>query len=226
MEDRASRVIFALGVLVVIWIMVYWLWEPGGPAQPRDERVAVVEEPVPGVGATGGTGEPVVLDPLVPLPTPPAGTRVEPPRFKRYVVREGETLQTIARREYGSAASWTAIAQANALMDPNRLRPGREILIPLDPRNVQGREVAVTEPAGGGGSGAGRPPEAPAEPPPVIEYRVSSGDTLSGIAQRFYGSSRWTDFLFQANRDRLASPGAIRVGQTLLIPAKPGGDGP
>ncbi len=223
MEDRASRVIFALGVLVVIWIMVYWLWEPGGPAQPRDERAAVVQEPVEESGGVESAGEPVVLDPLAPLPS---GTRVEAPRFKRYVVREGETLQTIARREYGSANSWTAIAQANALMDPNRLRPGREILIPLDPRNVQGREVAVTEPAGQDGSAPARPAEVPVEAPPVIEYRVARGDTLSAIAQRFYGSSRWTDFLFQANRERLASPGAIRVGQTLLIPPRPGGDGP
>ncbi len=221
MEDRASRVIFALGVLVVIWIMVYWLWEPGGPAQPRDERAVAIQEPLGGDDSVEVEGDPVILDPLAPGG---ATTRVEAPRFKRYVVRDGETLETIARREYGSTRYWTAIAQANALMDPNRLRPGREILIPLDPTNVQGREVVVDEPADGGEPS--REVERPAPAPTAIEYRVSRGDTLSGIAQRFYGSSRWTDFLFQANRDRLASPGAIRVGQTLLIPPKPGGDAP
>ena len=68
--------------------------------------------------------------------------------------------------------------------------------------NVQGGTSAVQ---GGGGGGA-------------RHYTVESGDTLSHIAQRFYGkSSRWRR-IFDANRDQLDDPDLIRPGQVLAIP--------
>lgn len=49
-------------------------------------------------------------------------------------------------------------------------------------------------------------------------YTVQSGDTLSAISKRFYGTaSRYID-IFQANRDRLSSERALRVGQVIRIP--------
>lgn len=49
-------------------------------------------------------------------------------------------------------------------------------------------------------------------------YTVRSGDTLSAISAQFYGTpSRWID-IYQANRDRLSSESALRVGQELRIP--------
>jgi LysM repeat protein len=49
-------------------------------------------------------------------------------------------------------------------------------------------------------------------------YQVQSGDTLSAISRRFYGTpSRWID-IYQANRDRLSSESALRVGQDIRIP--------
>lgn len=49
-------------------------------------------------------------------------------------------------------------------------------------------------------------------------YVVQSGDTLSKISKRFYGTAnRWND-IYQANRDRLSSARSLRVGQELLIP--------
>ena len=49
-------------------------------------------------------------------------------------------------------------------------------------------------------------------------YVVQSGDTLSKISEKFYGTAnRWND-IFQANRDTLSSARSLRVGQELLIP--------
>lgn len=49
-------------------------------------------------------------------------------------------------------------------------------------------------------------------------YTVQSGDSLSSISKRFYGTpSRWID-IYQANRDRLSSENALRVGQEIRIP--------
>lgn len=75
--------------------------------------------------------------------------------------------------------------------------------------------IVITPPEGsgtGGGSGEG----AAAEPPET--YTVRSGDTLSRISRTVYGTSgRWTD-IFEANRDQLPSPNALRPGQVLQIP--------
>ncbi len=47
---------------------------------------------------------------------------------------------------------------------------------------------------------------------------VQGGDTLSTISSRYYGTpSRWID-IYQANRDRLRSENALKVGQELRIP--------
>ena len=49
-------------------------------------------------------------------------------------------------------------------------------------------------------------------------YEVQSGDTLSKISEKFYGTAnRWND-IYQANRDILSSARSLRVGQELLIP--------
>jgi LysM repeat protein len=49
-------------------------------------------------------------------------------------------------------------------------------------------------------------------------YTVRPGDSLTSIAQRFYGSgSDWTG-LYRVNRSRVANPEMIYPGQVLLIP--------
>ena len=59
------------------------------------------------------------------------------------------------------------------------------------------------------------PPNAASAP---RSYTVQSGDTLSRISTKVYGTpSRWID-IYQANRDRLSSENALRVGQELRIP--------
>jgi len=49
-------------------------------------------------------------------------------------------------------------------------------------------------------------------------YTVTAGDSLSSISRKVYGTpSRWID-IYQANRDRLSSENALKVGQNLRIP--------
>lgn len=49
-------------------------------------------------------------------------------------------------------------------------------------------------------------------------YTVQEGDTLSRISTKFYGTpARWQD-IFNANRDTLPSPHALRLGQQIKIP--------
>lgn len=50
-------------------------------------------------------------------------------------------------------------------------------------------------------------------------YTVQAGDTLSGIAKRFYGHANDYMDIFNANRDQLSDPDKIKPGQVLKIPA-------
>ena len=49
-------------------------------------------------------------------------------------------------------------------------------------------------------------------------YTVQSGDTLSKIAERFYGNASEYNKIFEANRPMLNDPDHIFVGQQLRIP--------
>jgi len=62
-------------------------------------------------------------------------------------------------------------------------------------------------------------PEPPPEEKPKFEiYEISSGDTLGGIAKKFYGdASRYTR-IHEANKDLIADPNKIYPGQKIQIP--------
>lgn len=47
-----------------------------------------------------------------------------------HVVVEGETLASVAHNEFGDPGYWRAIAEANGIDDPIRVRPGHNLLIP------------------------------------------------------------------------------------------------
>jgi nucleoid-associated protein YgaU len=49
-------------------------------------------------------------------------------------------------------------------------------------------------------------------------YTVESGDTLSAIAERYYGDANAWNRIFEANRDQLDNPDLIQPGQVLKIP--------
>lgn len=200
MDDRAARVFTGLCVLVLMWIGVYWLWQPGSPAttfaegRARPTSRAAVAEPAVTADAGGEGGQ-------------RAG--VVEPGFREYVARDGDTFERIAEREFGDASLWTAVARANPLKDPRRMREGVVLRLPLDPGNVQGRPTP-SAPAGG-------------EPEAMRTYVVRGGDTLSGISASEYGTSAHARLIFEANRDRLRDMHSLTVGQSLRIPPAPGG---
>lgn len=49
-------------------------------------------------------------------------------------------------------------------------------------------------------------------------YVVKKGDTLSKIAEEYYGDASLYPKIFEANRDILSNPNLIKVGQKLRIP--------
>jgi nucleoid-associated protein YgaU len=58
----------------------------------------------------------------------------------------------------------------------------------------------------------------PATNPYTQTYIVQKGDTLSKIAEEYYGDAKLYPKIFEANRDILKDPDKIRPGQKLRIP--------
>ena len=50
---------------------------------------------------------------------------------KRWVVTQGDSLWSIASREYGKPGDWRLIAEENNIDNPRNLNPGQELVIPV-----------------------------------------------------------------------------------------------
>ncbi len=80
-----------------------------------------------------GTPVRCTVDLLLRDVTPPdeqARRNSSPDHAKLHTVRRGDTLQSIAYREYDKASEWRRIADANGIDDPLRLEPGTRLLVP------------------------------------------------------------------------------------------------
>jgi len=53
------------------------------------------------------------------------------------------------------------------------------------------------------------------------KYIVQKGDTLQKISQKFYGTTKRWNKIFQANRDKLKGPNKIYSGQAIDVPSEP-----
>jgi nucleoid-associated protein YgaU len=60
----------------------------------------------------------------------------------------------------------------------------------------------------------------PRRPDRPVEYTIKAGDTLTHLADRFYGTaSKWTK-IYEANRDAIKNPDYIYIGQKITIPSE------
>ena len=85
------------------------------------------------------------------------------------------------------------------------------------PLPVEPAPVAVTEVETTTGS-EGKAPPAP--PTGSQTYTMKAGDTLYGVARRFYGDGKLWTKIFEANKDKIRDVADIPVGTVLAIPPK------
>ncbi|MCY3862894.1 MAG: LysM domain-containing protein [bacterium] len=161
--------------------------------------LAVLAAACGGGGGTTSEDRPIGVDSdelvtatvAVPEPTlPPTPTPTSTPEAFIYVVREGDTLGSIAD-EFG--ITWQEIDAVNQLENPNVLSIGQEIEIPQDAPVVLNSDGTV------------RPGER--------THIVVAGDTLLDIALQ-YGKT--LDEITAANN--IVAAELIQVGQELIIP--------
>ena len=146
--------------------------------------------------------DPVPAPPAPPVDDEPEPTPPAPQPATTHTIASGETFSRIAVRLYGDEKYWVAIAQANPLIDPERLRVGQEIRLP-SPAEVAGSAAPAASDLPGGRT----------------TYTVKSGDSLSEIAQQFYGNATQWRRIHDANRSLIGSdPTDLRAGMKLTIP--------
>jgi nucleoid-associated protein YgaU len=192
------------------------LGEPASPAEAAASPTPLLPSAGPAPSPFDGPGIPL---PGTANPASSAGSSTG--RAARYVVKKGETLDVIAKRELGSAARWDEILKWNEGLDPKRLRAGQEILLP--PGRASLASAAPAKPSAPVGPAAGAAPlstEAASAAAAKSErkHRVAKGDTLYAISKHYYGrGGRFGDIL-AANRGVLSNEHDLRVGMTLVIP--------
>ncbi len=128
-------------------------------------------------------------------------------------VVSSDSLAKLSKKYYGDETKWKYIHEANKnkIRNPNILYIGLELLIPditvLEKRdedrfyeNLSGREpdeeVFIT----------------------TGTHIVRHGDTLFGIARKYYGDTAMWDKIYDANEDTIVHKRLLEVGQTLIIP--------
>ena len=144
--------------------------------------------------------------------------------YMEYTVEKGDTWSGLALRFYSDARMVSSLRIAND--DLTELRPGTEILVPVHDLSVEAskreRFTPVERPAthrrntpstaqlGATQDSRGVRP---------TSYTVVSGDSLSTISKKVFGTTtRWAE-IFAANRGVLESPDWLSVGMELVIPA-------
>jgi len=192
--------------------------EGAQPVEPEPEPETEVAPIVPagdGAAAQGTGGAPSGAAPAVERPAPAEPrpllrtseglTASLVPELRLYTWQEGDTFTALADRYYGSRLEVGRLRDANEGRDESTIRPGEQVFVPVEavePGERLGRSSAEAGQWHGG------------------VYVVQSGDMLSKIAQKTYGSAGQWRRIYDANRDVLASPDALKVGMRLRIPAE------
>ncbi len=160
--------------------------------------------------------------------TPASAAPPEPPTHAHHRVRRGENLSDIAQKFLGDRNRYMEIYDMNRsrLSNPNDLRIGMVLDLPLPAGSVvdEPEPVSVSPPV------APAPPTAPAADPVAptrptprpeffVEHTVKRGESLSELALTYLGDGERYMDIFNANRDQLSTPDALKLGMKLKIPS-------
>lgn len=163
---------------------------PAGPAGTLSTAPpAVVEAAAPAAMAAAQPAQDGKLQTMVGL-SPSLSDE-----FMIYTWQEGDTFASVAERYFGSRLQVNRLLRNNEGLEDRQLGAGDQILIPA---HAAGEVSTVA-------SGA-------------TTYQVQSGDVLGTISMSVYGTSKSWRKIYDANRDVLADPNRLVVGQVLRIP--------
>lgn len=185
--------------------------------QPKSVAGTPVSTPAPVVGAPAPAQRPASQVSVAPAPSQspaPAPAPKAAPKVDTYTVKSGDTIVGIWSQLTGSERGWEKLLAANPGLEPERLKIGQVIKVPDASASAPARTPAA----------AATTTVATSEHGTVNgSYTVTSGDTLSRISEKVYGSSKLWKQIYDANKETIGEdPTRLKVGQVLHIPAKGG----
>jgi LysM repeat protein len=128
---------------------------------------------------------------------------------KTHTVKSGDSYWTLAEKYLGHGKHHLLIKDANPGVNPSNLRLGAVLKIPAKPTTTLRPTTGATTAGFTATSTDGSK-----------RYTVAKGDTMGAIAQKFYGSVRYTYLIQKANPS--VEPKRMRPGKTVLrIPPRP-----
>lgn len=176
----------------------------------------VSKTPVPKAPTVAKAPAPVVSEKAEPAV---AARQIDMAEFKKlrtideelviYVIKQGDTLKSIAEKYYGQASKERTIADLNFIEKPSSIKIGEEIIVDVKPL---GKSEQVTSSL----AKTGRLPD------PALAgaktYTIRKGDTLGKIAREQMGSSAGSaiNSLMKANPGLNANN--LKIGEILVIP--------
>jgi nucleoid-associated protein YgaU len=170
-------------------------------------------------------------DVVVPAPeTVQPRQEVEPirstaaPRLRLYEIKAQDTLSEIAMRELGTWKRWQEIVDLNPGLDPNHLRKGARIKLPVGERSLAATSEAPTGAARGAGPDKGTS-NAKKSAAGGSTHVVQEDESLWKIAELRLGEGeRWTE-IAALNPDIDAN--RLKPGMELVLPSggEPSGAG-
>lgn len=143
-----------------------------------------------------------------------------------HVVKQGETMQTIAKQYYGAMSKWQSIAKANPTVDPNLMKVGTKLRIPAAPVASDKAIASASIPAATKSSKSATVPSTgiassnTGKTGSTVQgstvHVVAKGETLSSISKHHYGDSKLWKLIAKANPKIDANN--LSVGAKLQIP--------
>jgi nucleoid-associated protein YgaU len=171
------------------------------PVEKKEEKQPVIEMEEPEVVIFDDEDESKKEEKEEVVVEPPA-----PRMITTYKIKKGDSYMGLARRFYGDAQKFITFIDANPDLDPDRLQIGQMIKLPVPISSLTGLPKK---------SGSKKTIKKRID---GKTYVVQKGDTLAGIAIKFFGSSKDWRKIWDANRSEIANPDMLKVGATLIIP--------
>ncbi len=116
-----------------------------------------------------------------------------------YVIQSGDTLSMVAKKVFGDSGKWKDIAELSGIKNANLVYPGEVVYYQLNEESLVYAEAELKKEE-------------------VVQFSmvVKSGDTLSKIAQEYYGSSQGWTGIWQ-NNSHVKSPDSLEVGTLIYL---------
>ena len=147
----------------------------------------------------------------------PTATSEEIEQVERYIlhtVQPDESISTLAEHYYGDYRKFHLIAEYNELEDATKVTVGQEIKIPV----IEGTPIVADRAAIRTDTGEA-PESMPGEIITVrsyITHTIQPGDSLSKLAQMYYGDYKKFDLIAKFNG--LEDATSVQFGQQIKIP--------